>query len=61
MNLDEENLVLSRPVQRLFPIEARNENEQGESQSDEFGGPAQDASLIVPIRPERRAAALDSQ
>ena len=54
-------LVLSRPVQKLFPIEVRNENEQAESQSREFGGPALDASLIAPSRPARRAAALDSQ
>ena len=50
-----------RPVQKLFPIEVRNENERAEIHSDEFGGPALDASLIAPSRPPRRAAALDSQ
>ena len=54
-------LVLSRPVQKLFPIEVRNENEQAKGQSNEFGGPALDASLVAPSRPARRAAALDSQ
>ena len=33
-------LVISRPVQKLFPIEVRNKDEQAESQSGEFGGPA---------------------
>ena len=43
-------LVLSRPVQKLFLIEVRNENEQAGNQSDQLGGggAALDASLIAP-------------
>ena len=41
-------LLLSRPVQKLFPIEVGNENEQVD-QIGELGVPEQDGSLIHPV------------